>query len=207
MPAAGADAKRAEQQLHAVVPVVSVHRRRHHGRCPTGGSSSSRLLLISACLCCCCCLLFSTHTASAAVPRGTPPVPPLKASSSGTALAVAATAPPPPPPFKPTGTIMDLIMTSPKWTPLATAIDTLLAPDIVSFLMSPKSAYTFFAPDNAAFEVTALSLSLPGGGAALLENPLLAAVIETQISTVVFKGESYRRHLLQHLYCSRHALL
>ena len=98
-------------------------------------------------------------------------------------------------------------MTSPKWTPLATAIDTLLAPDIVSFLMSPKSAYTFFAPDNAAFEVTALSLSLPGGGAALLENPLLAAVIETQISTVVFKGESYRRHLLQHLYCSRHALL
>ena len=95
---------------------------------------------------------------------------------------------PPPPPFKPTGTIMDLIMTSPSYTLLATAIDTVLAPDLVAYLLAPTAGYTFFAPDNAAFEATALLLGLPGGGKALLSDPLLAAVLETQISLVVFPG-------------------
>ena len=97
----------------------------------------------------------------------------------------------PPPPFSPTtGTVMDTVMTQPSWSLLATAINTLLPPDTVSFLMKPPagSGYTLFAPDNAAFEATALLLGLTGGGAELLADPLLPDVLEAQISTVTFRG-------------------
>ena len=100
----------------------------------------------------------------------------------------------PPPPFSPTtGTVMDTVMTQPSWSLLATAINTQLPPETVSFLMRPPagSGYTLFAPDNAAFEATALLLGLTGGGAELLAHPLLPAILEAQISTVTFTGMTY----------------
>lgn len=115
----------------------------------------------------------------------------LVAICCGCGSTVAGVMAAPPPPFLPTtGTVMDTVMTQPSWSLLATAINTLLPPDIVSYLMKPPagSGYTIFGPNNAAFDATALLMGLPGGGAALLMDPLMPAVLEAQISTVTFRG-------------------
>ena len=96
----------------------------------------------------------------------------------------SATASSPPPPYQPIGTVMDRVMTSPTWSLLATAIDTLLPDDVRAFLNTAMHAYTLFGPDDDAFEATRLALGLPNMEA-LMSHPLLPPVLMTHISLVL----------------------
>ena len=78
---------------------------------------------------------------------------------------------------------MDMVLTNPDWSLLASALTTYGDPTILAFLLAPGThGYTLWGPSNTAFEATALKLGLPHG-MALLSDPRLSAVLAGQMST------------------------
>ena len=64
----------------------------------------------------------------------------LMLQTGAAAAIIPPSSPRPPPPYTLTGSVLDVIMTNPDWSLLATAINTVMDPDLVQYLKMPSNS-------------------------------------------------------------------